>query len=161
MASRLRARGRNIEQIVLLDTLPPLPASSGEAPLHDVEVLQLLGPGHEVEIVRRVAELVRTCQGWASAWRPPPVPPAQLILFRAQEEAAAPAGRARASLDRDYGWSQILGRPVEVVDSPGTHVTMLSDANAAVIGSRLSELLVQIMPARKRSLDATDEGVGA
>ena len=143
MASRLSARGCHVEQIVLLDTLPPIPLPLGDAALDDRGAVPLLDGRSEVEILRRVADVARTFLRWMPSWRPSPVPAGRITLFRAREESAVERGRVRPSRDHDYGWSRILERPVDVIDAPGAHDTMLTDGNGAVVGSRLNELLLE------------------
>jgi thioesterase domain-containing protein len=70
-------------------------------------------------------------------------PDVPVTLYRATD----PAGRSHpveAHAEADLGWSALLGRPIEVLDSEGNHVSMLT-------GDRVTKLSHAV----RESIDAS------
>jgi amino acid adenylation domain-containing protein len=66
------------------------------------------------------------------------VPIGQVILVRATDHSIFGHGMR---LSADYGWSQALGRNVDVVDVDGSHLAILRDDRAETTGRVLAERL--------------------
>lgn len=61
--------------------------------------------------------------------------PGRLTLFRARQ------GSPKILTDRYGGWNDVAPGRVEVIDIPGTHMTMMRDPDVRVLGEKLSECL--------------------
>jgi thioesterase domain-containing protein len=90
--------------------------------------------GRFIEVYKANAKAVAGYQPYAL---PSPV---GLTLFRAGEDD--PELREQAKIaDPALGWNRFTARPVEIVEVPGTHLTMLSEPHVRELADRLRECI--------------------
>ncbi len=144
MARHLRAAGREVEMVVLIDATPPLLAPTAGSP---AEMLAHLGLGEVSPSAADEAWLGRLYSGYrarkaALARYRPGAYDGRVLLFRAAELPAAarlervPSENRWMLLDAGLGWAAHCAR-VEVMTAPGNHDTVLTEPRVA----RLAEML--------------------
>src|SRR4051812_44916231 len=88
---------------------------------------------------RRFVSLYRANATAAVTYAPPRAAlPVRVTLFRASQhdaELRADNGAADAAL----GWSEWTSAGVEIIEIPGTHITMLTEPHVAHLGARLRD----------------------
>jgi amino acid adenylation domain-containing protein len=101
----------------------------------------LLPPGFEIEQVRRLYRVFIANLEAFRAYKPQ-VYPGRITLFRATASLSADVADPEFDRrDRTLGWEALSARPVEVIDVPGNHMTLLSRPNVAVLAEQLSRSL--------------------
>ena len=161
MAQQLRARGREVDLLIMLDQGPIVPAEEPEddaAYLVDVfgkhvplslDHLRQLGPDEQLAHVWKEARkaewlypditlpqfghFVRLLRTHTEAWRAyqPQVYSGRIILFRASESTGD------GSQKRDMGWGRLTSGEVEVHEVPGDHISMIHEPHVRVLAERL------------------------
>ena len=100
------------------------------------ERLRRSGLMHSEDTVGQVQRFLRVYRAGVRAYRayrPRPYPGPLTVVRAAQQPAAVPA---------DLGWSTAAGHPVDAVEVPGNHVTLLIEPNARVLAEALKARLV-------------------
>ena len=100
----------------------------------------LLPPGCDRELINRIVEIHKlnflALQCYAAEVYPGP-----LTVFRAAETSPDTLEPVGARHDAFLGWSSLSRHPVEVVQVPGDHMTMLTNPHVTVLADRLRRLL--------------------
>jgi thioesterase domain-containing protein len=73
---------------------------------------------------------------WARRRYSPEPYPGRIVLLR----ATSGNGKAEAS---DYGWGALAREGVEIIEAPGTHMSLLSGQHAKIAAGRLQQFLVE------------------
>ena len=171
MAAQLRAMGEDVAELVLIDTGTRDAAPSHmdpTDPLFLAGLAQFLAQGAAHRLLPevfaslpaegRVAHFVATaveagalpptftedelmrilrvyagCNDAYRAYQPAPLPP-RTTLVRAEQNA---------DTERTLGWSPPEGGDLRVIDSPGTHVTVMHETNVRTYARELSEVLLR------------------
>jgi thioesterase domain-containing protein len=66
---------------------------------------------------------------------------AAIVLVRAREGENADAPATEVVVDPLLGWGERSARPLEIVDAPGGHSSMLQEPKVEFIANRLIKLL--------------------
>jgi thioesterase domain-containing protein len=66
---------------------------------------------------------------------------APVVLVRAGEGKDSDEPAIETVLDPLLGWGERTARPLQVIDAPGGHSSMLQEPNVEVIAKRLIKLL--------------------
>jgi thioesterase domain-containing protein len=94
--------------------------------------LQLLPPGAGAAWLARLLRVFKANVRAGLAYEPRPYP-GRITLFRAADASEG---------DLDLGWGAWSSQPVDVHVSPGNHITLLAETNAATLGERLRGCLM-------------------
>ncbi|MDQ3070201.1 MAG: amino acid adenylation domain-containing protein [Acidobacteriota bacterium] len=98
---------------------------------------------------RGFLDLMLTHNRITGTYTAPPYP-GRIVVFRADATAAAP-GISSSPRPSDLGWGSFSRQPLEVVPVPGTHISMMRDANVRVLADRFAACLLQrAVPAEAR-----------
>jgi len=129
---------------------------------HAVEALRARGAvpaDYDGAALEEAVRTVRAREASGSAYAPGRFD-GVLTLFRAEDggERRARFFAARGDDDerRALGWSPLATAPVEVVDVPGTHVTLGAEPNVAMLARRMRESLAA---ARERAAHSATHGL--
>ncbi|MFO1077415.1 MAG: amino acid adenylation domain-containing protein [Planctomycetota bacterium] len=155
IANQLVAKGRRVENVILLDTLLPtgyrhlgwrawahaarnrfraLMTSLGRLGLPGFRRRgNKGGGGYDVPVRNREAEIrswMHKWQGCRPQWR--------TTLVRATDDSE---WGSHVRFETDYGWSELIGQPVPLMRVHGGHIGILSPPNVAALAAGLSQLL--------------------
>jgi thioesterase domain-containing protein len=123
---------RGVSLNVTFEELAPMEPEARLAAF--VEHLLAAGIVHSMEDglvqLRRLLRVYRANVAAYRAYQPKPYP-GSLTLFRATGGDFDPA------LGADLGWGEYTGRPVEVLEVPGHHISLLAEPNVGVLAERL------------------------
>ena len=168
IAQQLKAMDDDVKLLALLDQGPVLPKEEPEdeaaylidtfgkhVPL-DVEALRQLDADAQIAHVWKKARevdwiypdvtlpqfshFVRMLQTQTDAWRayvPRPYP-GRITLFRARRQSD------HAPDSPDMGWSELALDGVEVIQTPGDHLSMIHNPRARILARKLGRVLTQI-----------------
>lgn len=169
MARQLQALGQQVGLLALFDQGPLVPK---EAPIDDSEMLvnlfshyfplnvddlrkldpedrlkQVLKKAKKAKVVPRFIRLkqfryyIEVIDVQTQAWRryePKPFPEA-VTLFRAENN------EDNLVLEPDLSWSQFVQGGIEIIDVPGTHITMLQEPNTQILANRILECVDKVI----------------
>ena len=90
----------------------------------------------------RFLDIYRANARGAARYRPAPTPlSARVAVFRATERDEELAGTPAQESERTLGWDLYAAGEVELIDTPGTHITMLMEPHVRSLAGLLAERL--------------------
>lgn len=132
-----RYTGRDIA--LSMDSLAVLPVEEQVARVSEAfRMAGAAGPEEGEEMIRNLLAVGRAHREARRHHRPLPCP-VPVALFRATDTALT-----RGAADACLGWSAVAG-PVQVLWSPGDHVTMMNERNASALAAALRPVLADAL----------------
>jgi thioesterase domain-containing protein/phosphohistidine swiveling domain-containing protein/acyl carrier protein len=102
--------------------------------------IQWLSPGDGVEKLRNLVKLSNFRANMFRSYAPGSMPlDAPITLFRAKEPHFTMESYEEFLKEPDMGWKRFSEKPVEIVEVPGNHVTMISEPHVRVLAEKLNE----------------------
>ena len=115
--------------------------------LAEIDLEPILGEGIDRENIRRYLE-VRVARHRAQSVYQPGVYPGRIVLFRAQDVYTDTSLSEAAEIFQEvarsptYGWDVLCDCPIEVVDVPGNHETLVHEPHVQELARAMTQALV-------------------
>jgi thioesterase domain-containing protein len=115
----------------------------------------IVPPGFELQDARRMLAVCHAHQQALHGYVPR-IYPDRICLFRAREPQA-PAAETPEGVHRSptLGWESFCAEPLDVIDVPGDHVSIMSEPHVIVLAERLRSRLLAVDPVTPEPLCAT------
>jgi amino acid adenylation domain-containing protein len=111
--------------------------------LDQIERAEAVPPGLEVETVRRMLRCVDAGRGAMAAYHAPTIR-APLAVVRAADDRILRELTSAPALPTDLGWGRHSLAGVELMTSPGDHLSMVFGANSAALAAHISAVVERI-----------------